>query len=128
LVLDPEADAALADLLLEGLGQLDEGERVGLEIVGERVTLADRRGVDLEDVGQSIADQVEDLLAIHGAALDVGLGGHSKLSSYGPAGARCSDAALCALVTTGRITPCRRPHAGGRRRRPPPCRRRPARR
>jgi hypothetical protein len=36
----------------------------------------DGRRLDLEDVGQAVADQVEHLLAIEGTALDVGLGGH----------------------------------------------------
>ena len=35
LVVDAEADRALAQLLLEGLDQLDQGQGVGLEVVGE---------------------------------------------------------------------------------------------
>ena len=34
---------ALAQLLLEGLDQLDQGQGVGVEVVGERVALGDRR-------------------------------------------------------------------------------------
>ena len=36
-VVDAEADRALAELLLEGLDQLDEGQRVGIEVVREAV-------------------------------------------------------------------------------------------
>src|SRR5579885_2330970 len=60
LVVDVEADRALAQLLLERLHQLDEGERVGVEVVDERVALVHRRGVDLEDVGEAVTDQLED--------------------------------------------------------------------
>ena len=57
LVVDAEPDGALAELLLERLDQLDQGERVGVEVVGERVALVDGRRVDLEDVGQAVADE-----------------------------------------------------------------------
>src|SRR5512132_1854044 len=98
-VLDAEAHTALAQLLLEGLGQLDQGQRVGLEVIGERVTLVDRGGLDLQDVGQPVADEVEDLLAIHGTALDVGLGGHAGLLLVsGEDVGQCIDVLLCALV------------------------------
>src|SRR5678816_1609987 len=89
-VLDAEAHTALAQLLLEGLGQLDQGQRV---------TLVDRGGLDLQDVGQPVADEVEDLLAIHGTALDVGLGGHAGLLLVsGEDVGQCIDVLLCALV------------------------------
>ena len=67
---------ALADLLLEGLDQLDQGQGVGVEVVGEGVALVDGGGLDLEDVGQAVSDQVEHLLTVHGWLLDVGLCGH----------------------------------------------------
>jgi hypothetical protein len=79
-VLDAEADTALTELLLERLGQLDESQRIGVEIVGERVALVDAGRLDLEDVGQAVTDQLEHLLAIHGTALDMGLGGHCDYS------------------------------------------------
>src|SRR5437764_10588710 len=41
LVVDAEADRAFAQLLLQGLHQLDQGERVGVEILGERGSLGD---------------------------------------------------------------------------------------
>ena len=44
LVLDAEPDRALAELLLEGLDQLDQGQRVGVEVVGEGVALVDLAG------------------------------------------------------------------------------------
>ena len=69
---------ALAQLLLEGLDQLDQGQRVGLEVVGERVALVDVARVDLEDVGEPVTDQLEDLLAVERALLDMGLGGHGN--------------------------------------------------
>src|SRR5262249_25612540 len=62
-VLDAEADRSFTELLLERFDQLDERQRIGFEVVGERVALVDARGFDLEDVGQAIADEVEHLLA-----------------------------------------------------------------
>jgi hypothetical protein len=82
-VLDAEAHAALADFFLDGLGQLDERQGVGLEVVGERIALVDRRGVGLEDVGQAVANHLEDLLAIERSSLDMGFGRHHALL-FGP--------------------------------------------
>src|ERR671911_690164 len=69
------------------------------EVVGERVTFVDGGGFDLEDVGQTVTDQVEDLLAVEGAALDMGLGGHCWiLLVTGENGRQCTGADVCALV------------------------------
>jgi len=38
-VLDPEADRAIGQLFLERLDQLDQRQRVGVEVVDERLTL-----------------------------------------------------------------------------------------
>src|SRR5688500_3888295 len=59
LVLDAEADGALRELLLERLDELDQRQRVGLEVVDERLALADRARLDLEDVGEAPPDDVE---------------------------------------------------------------------
>src|SRR5689334_14060097 len=45
-VLDAKADRAFTDFLLDGLDELDEGERVGFEVVGERLTFGDGARVD----------------------------------------------------------------------------------
>ena len=79
-------DGALAELLLEGLDQLDQGERVGIEVVGERVALVDRCRVDLEDVGEAVTDELEHFLAAHRSLLDMGLGGHGGLLGAGSGG------------------------------------------
>src|SRR5207237_7495044 len=76
LVVDAEADAALAQLLLDRLHQLDQGEGVGVEVVGEGRALGDGGRLDLEDVGQAVADQLEDLLAVEWPSLHVGPSGH----------------------------------------------------
>src|SRR2546430_637599 len=76
LVVDAEPHGALAELLLQRLDELDEGERVGGEVLSERGALGDGGGVDLENVGQAVADELEHLLAIHGRPFHVGLGGH----------------------------------------------------
>ena len=68
------------ELLLERLDELDQGERVGVEVVDERLALADRRRLDLEDVGQAVADDLEDLVASERALFDVGLGRHGVLT------------------------------------------------
>src|SRR5687767_13767877 len=77
LVLDPEADGSLAQLLLDGLDQLDQGQGVGLEVIGERLALGDPCGIDLQDVGQAVTDQLEDLLPVEGTTLHMGLCGHA---------------------------------------------------
>ena len=50
--------------------------------VNESPSLIDRR-LDLEDVGEAVADHLEDLLAIERSSLDVGFGRHSRLL-FGP--------------------------------------------
>src|SRR5579884_3943698 len=72
LVLDAEADRPLAELLFEGLDQLDEGQGVGVEVLAKGGRLGDGVRLDLEDVGQPVADQLEDLLAVHRGPLHVG--------------------------------------------------------
>ena len=67
LVVDAEAGGPLAQLLLERLDQLDQRQRVGVEVVDERLTLGDHRRVDLEDVGEAVADDLEDLVALDGS-------------------------------------------------------------
>ena len=96
LVVDAEADGALAELLLERLDELDQGQRVGVEVVDERLTLADRRRLDLEDVGEPVADDLEDLVAPERALFDVGLGRHRSV--HATAG-RCDCAARGARST-----------------------------
>src|SRR2546421_11418026 len=64
LVLDPKADRPLPQLLLQALDQLDQGQRVGVEVLGERRSLADGGGIDLQDVGELVADHLEDLAAV----------------------------------------------------------------
>src|SRR5213079_3146757 len=81
LVLDPKADRPLPQLLLQALDQLDQGQRVGVEVLGERRSLADGGGIDLQDVGELVADHLEDLAAVERAFLDMGLSGH--LCSWG---------------------------------------------
>src|SRR5690606_35954042 len=71
----PISDRALTDLLLEALDQLDQGERVGIEVIDEAVALLDGVGLDLEDVSEAISDEGQDLVAIHLVALHVGLCG-----------------------------------------------------
>ena len=73
LVLDPEAGDAARQLLLERFDQFDQGQRVGIEVVDERLTLGDPTGLDLEDVGEAIADDFEDLVAADRAVLHGGV-------------------------------------------------------
>ena len=69
-------DRALAELLLDRLDQLDQRQRVGVEVVDEGLSLRDRRRVDLQDVGEAVADDLEDGLAVERALLHVGLSRH----------------------------------------------------
>ena len=65
-------------VLLERLDELDQRQRVGVEVVDERLALGDGRRVDLEDVGEAVADDLEDLVAFDGACS--GLGWHGTAS------------------------------------------------
>ena len=56
LVVDGEPDGSLAQLLFERFDQLDERERVGVEVVGEAGVEGDAVLVDLEDLGQPFAE------------------------------------------------------------------------
>src|SRR5204862_5301194 len=62
---------------LQRLDQSGEGQAVGLAVVGEALPVGGPGGIDLEDVREAVADQLEHLLAVHGgSSFDVGLGGH----------------------------------------------------
>ena len=74
----------LAQLLLERLDQLDQRERVGVEVVDERLPLADRGRVDLQDVGEVRAHDLEHAVAIEGALFDMGFCGHLVLPDIAP--------------------------------------------
>src|SRR6185437_7298378 len=77
LVVDAEADGALPQLLLERLDQLDQRERVGVEVLHEGGPFRDRRGISLQNVGQLVPDQLEHPAPIEGALVRVGLGWHA---------------------------------------------------
>src|SRR3954451_4076254 len=66
LVVDAEPDRALSELLFQRLDQFDERKRVGRQVLVERGPLGDGGGVDLEDVGQPVAYELEHLLSVHG--------------------------------------------------------------
>ena len=76
LVLDAEADRTLGQFFLDGLDQLDQCQRVGVEVVGEGVALADLGWLDLEDVGQPVTDQGEHLVTSDRVTFDMGFGRH----------------------------------------------------
>jgi hypothetical protein len=86
LVVDPEADGAFAELLLERFDELDQRQGVGFEIVGEGLAFGDGRRIDLEDVGEAVADQLEDLVAADRAVFNMCLGGHSGVLPWSSVG------------------------------------------
>ena len=59
----PAPAQLLEEASFERLDELDQRQRVGVEIVDERLALGDGRRLDLEDVGKSVADDLEDLVA-----------------------------------------------------------------
>ncbi len=63
LVLDAELGDSIAELLFERLDEFDQRQRVGVEVIDERLALGDGRRLDLEDVGESVTDDLEDLVA-----------------------------------------------------------------
>ena len=54
VVVDPEPCHAVSQLPFDGLDELDERQRVGVQVVGERRGLVDGGGVDLEDLRQLV--------------------------------------------------------------------------
>src|SRR5271154_3426577 len=76
LVIDAEPHRAFAQLLFQGLDQLNQGQRVGIEVLREGSALGDRRRVRLEDVRQLVPDQLEDPVAVEGALVGVGFCWH----------------------------------------------------
>ena len=67
LVFDAEPDGPFAERLLKRLDEFDQRQRVGVEIVDERLPFADRRRFDLEDVGEAVTHDLEDLVALEWA-------------------------------------------------------------
>src|SRR5580698_983212 len=84
LVVDAETHRSFAQLLFQGFDQLNQGQRVGVEVLHEGGTLGDRRRVRLEDVGQLVPDQFEDPVAVERALIGVSFGWHG--ASVRPAG------------------------------------------
>lgn len=72
LIVDAKVRDPVREGFLEGLNEFDQGEGVGFEVVNERLTLADGRRVDLEDVGEAVADDLKDLVAGDRGAAVVG--------------------------------------------------------
>jgi hypothetical protein len=62
-----------------GLDQLNKGQAVGIEVVGEGIAFVDGGGLGLEDVGQPVTDQIQDELSVDRALFDMGLSGHNGL-------------------------------------------------
>src|SRR5438270_92636 len=122
LVVDAESDGSFPQLLLQGFDQLDEGEGVGVEVLAERGPFGDGLGPDLENVGQALADQLENLVPIERAPLHVGLSGHdSSWVKNGYGNREFTGNGVCALVKCP-VSPRPLRRAGGRRgrRRPSP--------
>ena len=76
VVVEAEADGALAQLVLERLGPLDEREVVGVQVVAQPRRRHDRVLFDLEDLGEPFAHDARDLVAVDRAAPAVGLSRH----------------------------------------------------
>src|SRR5690606_17363105 len=98
LVVDAEVGPPLAQLLLEGLDQLDERQRVGFEVVGEAGALGDGGRLDLQDVRKAVADQLEYLLSVHGCPRSTGPGGQAMPGLGVWARVSIPASRLCALV------------------------------
>ena len=78
-VFDPEARGALGELLFDRFDQLDQGERVSIEILCEGIAFVDLGRLDLQDLRQAVLDECHDIVAFHRLPLDVGFGGHGVL-------------------------------------------------
>jgi hypothetical protein len=63
LVIDPEVGDPARERLLEGLDEFNQGKGVSFEVVDEGLALTDSGGIDLKNVGEAVADDLEDLVA-----------------------------------------------------------------
>src|SRR5581483_3345509 len=78
VVVDRETDGAFAQLLLERLDELDQGERVGAEVLGEPGIAREAVLVDLEDLDETLADQAQDFVGSDRRPFDVCLSRHPR--------------------------------------------------
>ena len=72
LIIDSEVGDPVGQSLLEGFDELDQRQRVGFEVIDERLALTDGGRIDLEDVGEGGADDVKYLVAGDRGAAVVG--------------------------------------------------------
>ena len=77
-----EGTNELAEDLFDRLDKFDERQRICVKIVGERITFADDRRLDLEDLRQTVLHERHDFVAFHRLPLDVGFGGHGVLPRH----------------------------------------------
>ncbi len=78
-VVDTETRCPFGEFFLEALDEFDQREGVGVEIIGERVTLIDARGLDLENVGELVSHDRENLFTLDRTLLYMGFCGHFTL-------------------------------------------------
>src|SRR5262249_56885899 len=83
-VVDAEPDRSLPELLFERLDELDERERVGVEVLGEVRLELDAVLVDLEDLRQPLAQDAVDLVGADRPLGHVRLSRHLPLPSRVP--------------------------------------------
>ena len=76
VVVEPEPNGALAQLVFEQLRPLDQGEVVGVQVVAQSRGRHDGVLVDLEYLREPLAHEARDLVAVDRAAATVGLSRH----------------------------------------------------
>ena len=78
LVFDSEPVGAIRQLLLNRLDEFDQRQRVGVEVIDKRLPLANRRWIDLQNVGESVTNDLEDLVSLNRSVIDWSLGRHER--------------------------------------------------
>ena len=107
-IFDTETDRALGELLFDCFHKLDQGQRVGIEVIGERITLVNTRRLDLKDLRETILHQGDDLITADWTLFDMSFGRHGipfadagVLAQMAKTGRTLSVSFTCALVNTG---------------------------
>src|SRR5664279_1403185 len=77
-IINAEPHGPLPQLFFQALDQLYERQGIGVEVLDERCSLGDRRRIGLQNVGQLVPDQCKHPIAVKGALVGVGFGGHMR--------------------------------------------------
>lgn len=76
LVFDSEADGPFRELFFDCFDKFNEGERVSIQVVSERVAFINARRLNLKDLRETIPHQGDNLIAADRSLFDMGFSRH----------------------------------------------------